>query len=51
MLINNISFIDSNHQTDEINIPEPLEDTLNVNQINTLLNWDRYAYRLKFNKH
>ena len=37
-------------------IPEDLEinlfgDTLNVNQINTLLNWDRYAYRLKFNKH
>ncbi|MFL2567509.1 MAG: hypothetical protein ACJ0QK_01780 [Flavobacteriales bacterium] len=37
-------------------IPEDLKinlfgDTLNVNQINTLLNWDRYAYRLKFNKH
>ena len=27
------------------------QDTLNVNQINTILNWDRYAYRLKFNKH
>jgi len=39
MLINNISFVES------------LEDTLNVNQINTLLNWDRFAYRLKFNKH
>jgi hypothetical protein len=51
MLINNISFVDSDPQTDEINITEPLEDTLNVNQINTLLNWDRYAYRLKFNKH
>ena len=51
MLINNISFVDSDPQTDIINIPEPLEDTLNVNQINTLLNWDRYAYRLKFNKH
>ena len=51
MLINNISFVDSDPQTDEINIPEPLEDTLSVNQINTLLNWDRYAYRLKFNKH
>ena len=51
MLINNIFFVDSDPQTDEINITEPLEDTLNVNQINTLLNWDRYAYRLKFNKH
>jgi len=51
MLINNISFIDSDPQSDEYNFPEPLEDTLNVNQINSLLNWDRYAYRLKFNKH
>lgn len=51
MKINNISFVDSDPQSDEYNFPEPLEDTLNVNQINSLLNWDRYAYRLKFKKH
>ena len=51
MKINNISFFDSDPQSDDYNFPEPLEDTLNVNQINSLLNWDRYAYRLKFKKH
>ena len=51
MKINNISFVNSDPQSDEYNFPEPLEDTLNVNQINSLLNWDRYAYRLKFKKH
>ena len=51
MKINDISFVDSDPQSDEYNFPEPLEDTLNVNQINSLLNWDRYAYRLKFKKH
>ena len=51
MKINDISFVDSDPQSDDYNFPEPLEDTLNVNQINSLLNWDRYAYRLKFNNH
>ena len=39
-------FIDSSLESSDF-----FSDTLNVNQINTLLNWDRYAYRLKFNKH
>jgi hypothetical protein len=51
MNINKFSFAEFPQDT-----PEDLEinlfgDNLNVNQINTLLNWDRYAYRLKFNKH
>ena len=39
-------FVDSSIESSDF-----FSDTLNVNQINTLLNWDRYAYRLKFNKH
>tara|TARA_E500000331_G_C17038523_1_gene618433 strand:+ start:36 stop:602 length:567 start_codon:yes stop_codon:yes gene_type:complete len=39
-------FIDSTIESSYI-----LSDTLNVNQINTLLTWGRYVYRFKFNKH
>ena len=49
MLINKFKyvepFIDSTLESSEI-----FSDTLNVNQINTLLNWDGYEFRLKFNK-
>ena len=51
MLINKLFNIDQQYIDSTIESSDDLSDTLNVNQINTLLNWDRYAYRLKFNKH
>ena len=51
MKINKFSFPEFPEDTKEDLEISLFEDTLNVNQINTLLNWDRYAYRLKFNKH
>ena len=51
MLINKLFNIDQQYIDSTIESSDVLSDTLNVNQINTLLNWDRYAYRLKFNKH
>mgnify|MGYP003325199258 FL=1 len=51
MLINKLFNIDQQYIGSTIESSDVLSDTLNVNQINTLLNWDRYAYRLKFNKH
>ena len=51
MKINKFSFPQFPEETKEDLEISLFEDTLNVNQINTLLNWDRYAYRLKFNKH
>ena len=51
MLINKLFNIDQQYIDSTIESSDVLSDTLNVNQINTLLNWDRYSYRLKFNKH
>jgi len=51
MLINKLFNIDQQYLDSTIESSDVLSDTLNVNQINTLLNWDRYSYRLKFNKH
>ena len=51
MLINKLFNIDQQYIDSTIESSDVLSDTLNVNQINTLLNWDRYSYRLKFKKH
>ena len=51
LLINKLFNIDQQYIDSTIESSDVLSDTLNVNQIITLLNWDRYAYRLKFNKH
>jgi hypothetical protein len=51
MLNNKFSYVDACVDSTIESSFDIFSDTLNVNQINTLLNWDRYAYRLKFNKH
>ena len=51
MINNKFSFVESIIDTTLESNFEIFSDTLNINQISTLLNWDRYAYRLKFNKH
>ena len=50
MLINKLFNIDQQYIDSTIESSDVLSDTLNVNQINTLLNWDGYEFRLKFNK-
>ena len=51
ILTNKLFNIDQQYNDSTIESLDILSDTLNINQINTLLNWDRFVYRLKFNKH
>ena len=51
MLNNKFSYVESIIDTTLESNFDVFSDTLNSNQINTLLNWDGYAYRLKFEKH
>ena len=50
MLNNKFSFVESIIDTTLESNFDVFSDTLNANQINTLLNWDGYEFRLKFNK-
>ena len=51
MLNNKFSYVDQFIDSTFESNYDVFSDTLNANQINTLLNWDGYAYRLKFEKH